>query len=221
MENGTLIVTPLLINRNKNAHPNVLHSGAAIFSSLRISPLPPPDLSFSLDKRALRFSLEACAAFSVRPNPSSSSSSSCSVGSVVFDFWSLLCCSGAPFAACASRWICDVCRTRRCAGRAAVRCMSSRGRDVCCVFGARDRVKEEACLAAPAIRNEPNTLQRGPPAMQAARILVENSAPFPRQSQALAAIICDEFIYNSGLNQALMETPLSQSNRVFQLSSLM
>jgi hypothetical protein len=191
IEKGTLIVTPLLISKNKNAHPRVFHSGAAILSSLQISPFPLPPLSPSFDRRALRFNCEACAAFSVRPKPSFSSSSSCSVCSLCLETAFL---SGVFFATCASRSIRDVCNARRCAVSVATCCALIPGVDCNCVRGARFRASDDACLAALAIPSNAETLQHRPTAAPGVRILVENRAPFPMQSQALKATLCETLI---------------------------
>jgi hypothetical protein len=191
IEKGTLIVTPLLMSKNKNAHPRVFHSGAAILSSLQISPFPLPPLSPSFDRRALRFNCEACAAFSVRPNPSFSSSSSCSVCSLCLDTGFL---SGEFFATCASRSIRDVCNARRCAVSVATCCAFVPSLDCSCVRDARLRESDDACLAALAIPSGVETLQHRPAAAAGVRILVENSAPFPMQSQALKATLCETLI---------------------------
>ena len=150
IEKGTLIVTLLLMSRNKNAHPRVFHSGAAILSSLQISPAPLPPLSPSFDRRALRFSWEACAAFSVRPKPSISSSSSCSVN-CLFLTAELLSCSEVFFVACASRSIRDVCNRLSWPDTVANCCAPRLGRsnDVR-AFDASSREIEDACLTAPA-----------------------------------------------------------------------
>ena len=195
IEKGTLIVTPLLISRNKNAQPRVFHSGAAILRSLQISPLPLPPLSPSFDRRALRFNCEACAAFSVRPKPSLSSSSSCSVCSLCFDTDFSRFASGVFFAACASRSIRDVCNARLCTVSVATCCAFTRGLKCGCVRDVRARENEGASLAALAISSGAEVLQYRPATAPGARILVENSAPFPMQSQALKATLCGTFIF--------------------------
>lgn len=191
MEKGTLIVTLLLMSRNKNAHPRVFHSGAAILSSLQISPFPLPPLSPSFDRRALRFNCEACAAFSVRPKPSFSSSSSCSVCSLCLGTGFL---SAVFFAACASRSIREVCNARRCAASVATCCAFNPGLVCSCVRDARVRENDDACLTALAIPIGVEALQHRPAAAPGVRILVENSAPFPMQSQALKATLCGTLI---------------------------
>lgn len=194
IEKGTLIVTPLLMSKNKNAHPRVFHSGAAILSSLQISPVPLPPLSPSFDSRALRFSWEACAAFSVRPKPSISSSSSCSVDSL-FLIAELLLCSGDFFVACASRNIWDVCNRLSWPDVVADCCAPRCGRsnDVR-VIAASSREIEDACLTAPAIPRGAAVLQDRPTATPEVLILVEKSAPFPRQSHARDAVLCEMFM---------------------------
>jgi len=159
-------------------------------SSLQISPFPLPPLSPSFDRRALRFNCEACAAFSVRPKPSFSSSSSCSVCSLCLDTAFL---SGVFFAACASRSIRDVCNARRCAVSVAMCCDLIPGLK-CCVRDAIVRENDDACLTALAIPTGVETLQHRPAVAPGVRILVENSAPFPMQSQALKATLCETLI---------------------------
>jgi hypothetical protein len=56
------------------------------------------------------------------------------------------------------------------------------------------RENDDACLAALAIPSGVEALQYRPAAGPGVRILVENSAPFPMQSQALKATLCGRLI---------------------------
>ena len=62
------------------------------------------------------------------------------------------------------------------------------------MFAASSREIEDACLTAPAIPRGAATWQDRPAAIPEVRILVEKSAPFPRQSHARDAVLCEIFM---------------------------
>jgi hypothetical protein len=62
------------------------------------------------------------------------------------------------------------------------------------VFAASSSEIEDACLTAPAIPRGAAAWQDRPAAIPEVRILVEKSAPFPRQSHARDAVLCEMFM---------------------------
>jgi hypothetical protein len=62
------------------------------------------------------------------------------------------------------------------------------------VFAASSREIEEACLTAPAIPIGATAWHDRPAAIPEVLILVEKSAPFPRQSHARDAVLCEMFM---------------------------
>jgi hypothetical protein len=111
----------------------------------------------------------------------------------------LLPCSGDVFTArasrAASRRVRDVCNRRHCSETVVDCCAPSvRGRSSVRVFAANSRGIEDACLTAPANPRGDAAWQDRPAAIPDVRILDEKSAPFPRQSQARVAVLCEMFI---------------------------